>query len=59
MHRCEELVSSYLNDNDPDAVLSVGSDMRKIQYCFSLLKVSACCLYYMVEDFDNSATTLC
>ena len=39
MCRCEELVSSYLSDNDPDAVLAVGADMRKIQYCFLLLKV--------------------
>jgi len=50
MHRCEELVNSYLTDNDPDAVLAVGSDMRKIQCCFSLLKVSACCIYYTVKN---------
>jgi len=38
--RCEELVNGYLSDNDPDAVLAVGADMRKIQYCFLLLKVT-------------------
>lgn len=50
MHRCEELVNSYLADSDPDAVLAVGSDMRKIQCCFSLLKVSTHCLFCVVED---------
>jgi len=45
--RCEELVNSYLSDNDPDAVLAVGSDMRKIHCCFSLLKVSTSSVYYM------------
>ena len=39
--RCEELVNSYLSDNDPDAVLAVGADVRKIQYCFMLLKVNS------------------
>jgi len=40
LRRCEELVSTYLSDNDPDAVLAVGADVRKIQYCFMLLKVN-------------------
>jgi len=50
VRRCEELLSSYLSDNDPDAVLAVGSDMRKIQCCYSLLKVSTSSVYYMVQD---------
>ncbi|KAM6912811.1 uncharacterized protein FYW49_011245 [Xenentodon cancila] len=36
--KLEELVKTYLNDPDPDVTLSLGSDMRKIQHCFSLLK---------------------
>uniref|UniRef100_A0A8C9YPQ8 Kinesin family member 6 n=1 Tax=Sander lucioperca TaxID=283035 RepID=A0A8C9YPQ8_SANLU len=35
----EELVKAFLNDSDPDVTLSLGPDMRKIQFCFSLLKV--------------------
>ncbi|XP_031177271.1 kinesin-like protein KIF6 isoform X2 [Sander lucioperca] len=34
----EELVKAFLNDSDPDVTLSLGPDMRKIQFCFSLLK---------------------
>lgn len=37
--RLEELVKAFLGDPDPDVTLSLGPDMRKIQYCFSLLKV--------------------
>lgn len=37
--RLEELVKAYLDDPDSDVTLSLGPDMRKIQYCFSLLKV--------------------
>ena len=29
----------YIEDTDPDCILDVGADMRKIQMCFSLLKV--------------------
>uniref|UniRef100_A0A3P8RX85 Kinesin family member 6 n=1 Tax=Amphiprion percula TaxID=161767 RepID=A0A3P8RX85_AMPPE len=29
---------AFLDDTDPDFTLSLGPDMRKIQYCFSLLK---------------------
>lgn len=37
--RLEELVKAFLDDPDPDVALSLGPDMTKIQYCFSLLKV--------------------
>ena len=33
------MVKSYVEDVDPDSALSVGADMRKINYCFQLLKV--------------------
>ncbi|XP_065061437.1 kinesin-like protein KIF6 [Rhopilema esculentum] len=33
-----ETVRVFLEDNDPEAVLSVGADMRKINHCFYLLK---------------------
>ncbi|KAM9777963.1 LOW QUALITY PROTEIN: kinesin-like protein KIF6 [Neosynchiropus ocellatus] len=36
--RLEELVRAFLHDPDPDVTLSLGPDMRKIQFCFSLLK---------------------
>ena len=38
--RCEELVQAYLKDPSPEAVLLVGGDIRKIKYCFGLLKVT-------------------
>lgn len=39
LFRSEELVKTFLDDPDADVLLSVGPDMRRIQYCFSLLKV--------------------
>ncbi|KAK5857101.1 hypothetical protein PBY51_010367 [Eleginops maclovinus] len=39
IQRLEELVKAFLDDPDPDLMLSLGSDMRKIQFCFSLLKI--------------------
>ncbi|XP_073248269.1 kinesin-like protein KIF6 [Porites lutea] len=38
MDRLRRVVKSYLEDADPEAALSVGADMRKINYCFQLLK---------------------
>ncbi|XP_029317068.1 kinesin-like protein KIF6 [Cottoperca gobio] len=39
IQRLEELVKAFLDDPDPDVTLSLGPDMRKIQFCFSLLKL--------------------
>ncbi|XP_054470457.1 kinesin-like protein KIF6 [Anoplopoma fimbria] len=39
IQRLEELVKAYLEDPDPDVTLSLGPDMRKIQHCFTLLKI--------------------
>uniref|UniRef100_A0A665UZ20 Kinesin family member 6 n=1 Tax=Echeneis naucrates TaxID=173247 RepID=A0A665UZ20_ECHNA len=39
IQKLEELVKAFLDDPDPGVTLSLGPDMRKIQYCFSLLKV--------------------
>ena len=33
-------MNEYVADTDPEARLQVGADMRKIQLCFQLLKVS-------------------
>ncbi|XP_022050559.2 kinesin-like protein KIF6 [Acanthochromis polyacanthus] len=38
IQKLEEQVKAFLDDTDPDFTLSLGPDMRKIQYCFSLLK---------------------
>uniref|UniRef100_A0A8C0F4E3 Kinesin-like protein n=1 Tax=Bubo bubo TaxID=30461 RepID=A0A8C0F4E3_BUBBB len=35
----DELIEAFLEDNDPDSILDVGVDMRKIKYCFIHLKV--------------------
>lgn len=47
MFRLHELVKIFLDDPDPGVALSVGSDMRKIQYCFFWLKVMfyIACMY--------------
>ncbi|XP_061751663.1 kinesin-like protein KIF6 isoform X3 [Nerophis ophidion] len=42
IQKLEELVTAFLHDPGPDISLSVGPDMRKIQYCFSLLKGHSC-----------------
>ncbi|XP_031565280.1 kinesin-like protein KIF6 isoform X2 [Actinia tenebrosa] len=34
----KRIVLSFIQDTEPDAVLSVGADMRKINMCFMLLK---------------------
>ncbi|XP_034078070.1 kinesin-like protein KIF6 isoform X2 [Gymnodraco acuticeps] len=39
IQRLEQLVKAFLDDPDPDVMLSLGPDMRKIQFCFSLLKM--------------------
>ncbi|XP_053700458.1 kinesin-like protein KIF6 isoform X2 [Synchiropus splendidus] len=36
--RLEEMVQAFLHDPDPNVTLSLGPDMRKIRFCFSLLK---------------------
>ena len=39
--RLRELVEAFVQDADPEAVLNVGADMRKINACFGILKVCA------------------
>ncbi|NXH68242.1 KIF6 protein, partial [Hydrobates tethys] len=34
----DELIETFLEDNDPDSTLNVGADMRKIKYCFIHVK---------------------
>ncbi|XP_064014390.1 kinesin-like protein KIF6 [Pogoniulus pusillus] len=34
----DELIETYLEDNDPDSTLDVGADTRKIKYCFIRVK---------------------
>ncbi|XP_074899032.1 kinesin-like protein KIF6 [Buteo buteo] len=34
----DELLETFLEDNDPDSTLDVGADMRKIKYCFIHVK---------------------
>ena len=37
--RCNAAIDAYLEDNDPEAILDIGADMRKIQMCYRILKV--------------------
>ncbi|NXX74173.1 KIF6 protein, partial [Urocolius indicus] len=34
----DELIETFLEDNDPESTLDVGADMRKIKYCFIHVK---------------------
>ncbi|NXX43875.1 KIF6 protein, partial [Tricholaema leucomelas] len=34
----DELIETFLEDNDPDSTLDVGADTRKIKYCFVRVK---------------------
>ncbi|NWH30314.1 KIF6 protein, partial [Chloropsis hardwickii] len=34
----DELIETFVKNNDPDSSLDVGADMRKIKYCFSHMK---------------------
>ncbi|XP_061698900.1 kinesin-like protein KIF6 isoform X2 [Syngnathoides biaculeatus] len=38
MTKLQESVNTFLDDPGPDVTLTLGPDMRKIQYCFCLLK---------------------
>ncbi|XP_052766060.1 kinesin-like protein KIF6 isoform X1 [Mya arenaria] len=38
LDRCEDAVKAYLADADPEAMINVGTDMRKIHTCFRILK---------------------
>ena len=51
-YRCGQLVEKYLQDDSPEARLLVGGDMRKIQLCFSLLKVHVQC----TQTYSHSST---
>ena len=37
--RLNDEIQRFLDDQDSDSVLNVGADMRKMNYCFSKLKV--------------------
>ena len=61
-------MESYIEDGDPESALSVGADMRKINYCFQLFKVkSPCCAWFkgkaikssIVNPDVNGRRTLC
>uniref|UniRef100_A0A3Q1JRE2 Kinesin motor domain-containing protein n=1 Tax=Anabas testudineus TaxID=64144 RepID=A0A3Q1JRE2_ANATE len=53
IQKLEDLVKAFLDDPDPDMTLLLGPDMRKIQYCFSMLKV----IYYVL--ILSLCTVLC
>lgn len=38
----------YLEDRDPDSVINIGADMRKIHRCFHLLKVPSHILPFLI-----------
>ena len=39
LYRLKDMIKTYIEDGDPEASLSVGTDMRKINWSFKLLKV--------------------
>ncbi|KAM9355024.1 kinesin-like protein KIF6 [Pholidichthys leucotaenia] len=46
----KEAVGVFLEDPDPDVTLSLGPDMRKIQHCFSMMKMM------IIQDKGNGRT---
>ncbi|NXJ76659.1 KIF6 protein, partial [Trogon melanurus] len=38
LFQLDELIETFLKDNDPESTLDVGADMRKINYCFVHMK---------------------
>ncbi|XP_073484853.1 kinesin-like protein KIF6 [Aquarana catesbeiana] len=40
--RLDEQIHNFLDDGDPESTLDIGADMRKIHYCFTLLKRLFC-----------------
>lgn len=50
--RLDELIETFLKDNDPESSLDVGADMRKIKYCFVHMKV-----FFLNRD-ESAAGTL-
>lgn len=50
--RLQALVKSFIEDRDMEAMLSVGADMRRINYCFQLLKK-----YCIDNDNHNDETS--
>ncbi|XP_013391269.1 kinesin-like protein KIF6 [Lingula anatina] len=38
LERCQQAVQSYLQDTDPEGILDIGADMRKIQRCYRIMK---------------------
>ncbi|EDO32880.1 predicted protein [Nematostella vectensis] len=57
--RLRRLVNSFIEDPDPDAALSVGADMRKIDFCFKLLKTETSKLKELIKQRDNEISILC
>uniref|UniRef100_A0A671UDN2 Kinesin family member 6 n=1 Tax=Sparus aurata TaxID=8175 RepID=A0A671UDN2_SPAAU len=53
IQKLEELVKAFLDEPNPDVTLSLGPDMRKIQHCFSLLKVT-----YLQYQFLHVSTLM-
>uniref|UniRef100_A0A8B9G3D5 Kinesin-like protein n=1 Tax=Amazona collaria TaxID=241587 RepID=A0A8B9G3D5_9PSIT len=53
----DELIETFLKDNDPDSALDVGADMRKIKYCFVHMKVFLLNLDGNAADTENNLKT--
>ena len=46
-------MNEYVVDTDPEARLQVGADMRKIQLCFQLLKVTVMIIQWSPSKMDT------
>ena len=49
--RLQETVQQYVEDPDTDSTLNVGADMRKINECFRIFKVSVCSWLYRDAEY--------
>uniref|UniRef100_A0A8C6UZB7 Kinesin family member 6 n=1 Tax=Neogobius melanostomus TaxID=47308 RepID=A0A8C6UZB7_9GOBI len=51
--KLEELLKAFLDDPNPEVSLNLGPDMRKIQHCYSRLKVQTIC-WIILTSYANS-----
>uniref|UniRef100_A0A674IUN3 Kinesin-like protein n=1 Tax=Terrapene triunguis TaxID=2587831 RepID=A0A674IUN3_9SAUR len=54
----DEIIKTFLEDPDPESMLDVGADMRKIKHCFNYIKVYSVHLQRSAESPKNELEIL-
>uniref|UniRef100_A0A674IQI9 Kinesin-like protein n=1 Tax=Terrapene triunguis TaxID=2587831 RepID=A0A674IQI9_9SAUR len=53
----DEIIKTFLEDPDPESMLDVGADMRKIKHCFNYIKVYSVHLQRSAENITGGEDT--